>query len=84
MQLDKANKDPAKAKKASSWQSWEDSLFGHTQAAVAAKLLPPRHPKAAARRGKKSLVDKIADKSWVSQAEVDKVDNHKVSVLPRS
>lgn len=83
MQLDES-KDPVKVKKASSWQSWEDSLFGHTQAAVAARLLPPRHPKnaAARRNGKKSLVDTIADKSWVSQAEVDNVDNHKVSFVP--
>jgi hypothetical protein len=83
MQLDKSKQDPVKAKKASSWQSWEDSLFGHSQAAVAARLLPPRHPHnaAARRQGKKSLVDTIADKSWVSKAEVDNVDTHQVPVM---
>ncbi len=83
-QLNQERVDPVKAKKAKSWQSWEDSLFGHTQAAVAAKLLPPRHPKnvLARRKGKKSIVDQIADKSWVSTAEVDNVDTHKVMELP--
>lgn len=83
-QLSQAQVDPVKAKKAQSWQSWEDSLFGHSQAAVAAHLLPPRHPKnvLARKKGKKSLVDQIADKSWVSTAEVDNVDNHKVRALP--
>jgi hypothetical protein len=80
-QLSQAQVNPVKAKKAKSWQSWEDSLFGHSQAAVAAHLLPPRHPKnaIAGRKGKKSIVDQIADKSWVSTAEVDNVDNHKVT-----
>ena len=79
MNSEKGVQKGPKAAKARSWQKWEDMEFGHSMQAVAGRRLPVLKRSSAhqSKRGKESVVEQMASKSWVSTAEVDHPDQHK-------